>query len=60
MADHTEIEWTDATWSPITGCSIVAHARRSERREDPIAGRVIDRDDAGREEAPEPCQIELI
>ena len=31
---------------------IVAHARRSERREDPIAGRVIDRDDAGREEAP--------
>ena len=31
---------------------IVAHARRSERREDPIAGRVIDRDDAGREESP--------
>ena len=23
MADHTKIEWTDATWSPITGCSIV-------------------------------------
>jgi len=22
MADHTEISWTDATWSPITGCSI--------------------------------------
>lgn len=24
MADHTEIEWTDATWNPITGCSIVS------------------------------------
>ena len=23
MADHTKIEWTDATWSPITGCTIV-------------------------------------
>ena len=23
MADHTKIEWTDATWNPITGCSIV-------------------------------------
>lgn len=22
MADHTKIEWTDATWSPITGCSV--------------------------------------
>lgn len=24
MADHTKIEWTDATWNPITGCSIVS------------------------------------
>lgn len=24
MADHTEIEWTDATWNPITGCSVVS------------------------------------
>jgi protein gp37 len=23
MADTTKIEWTDATWNPITGCSIV-------------------------------------
>ena len=22
MADHTKIEWTDATWNPITGCSV--------------------------------------
>ncbi|RBO52637.1 phage Gp37/Gp68 family protein [Rhodovulum sp. BSW8] len=24
MADHTHIEWTDSTWNPITGCSIVS------------------------------------
>ena len=24
MADKTEIEWTDATWNPITGCSVVS------------------------------------
>jgi protein gp37 len=24
MADNTDIEWTDATWNPITGCSIVS------------------------------------
>ncbi|MCF1453438.1 DUF5131 family protein [Agrobacterium vitis] len=24
MADNTHIEWTDATWNPITGCSIVS------------------------------------
>ena len=24
MADNTKIEWTDATWSPITGCSVVS------------------------------------
>jgi protein gp37 len=24
MADHTHIEWTDATWNPITGCSVVS------------------------------------
>lgn len=22
MAEHTAIEWTDATWNPVTGCSI--------------------------------------
>lgn len=22
MADHTNIEWTEATWNPITGCSV--------------------------------------
>jgi protein gp37 len=26
MADHTDIEWADATWNPITGCSIVSPA----------------------------------
>ncbi|TXN64473.1 phage Gp37/Gp68 family protein [Methylobacterium sp. WL6] len=24
MADQTGIEWTDATWNPITGCSVVS------------------------------------
>jgi protein gp37 len=24
MADHSSIEWTDATWNPITGCSVVS------------------------------------
>ena len=24
MADRTRIEWTDATWNPITGCSVVS------------------------------------
>ncbi|OHV85917.1 phage Gp37/Gp68 family protein [Ensifer sp. LCM 4579] len=24
MADNTKIEWTDATWNPITGCAVVS------------------------------------
>lgn len=24
MADNTHIEWTDATWNPVTGCAIVS------------------------------------
>lgn len=24
MADKTHIEWTDATWNPVTGCSVVS------------------------------------
>jgi protein gp37 len=23
MAEHTTIEWTDATWNPVTGCTLV-------------------------------------
>lgn len=25
MADNSKIEWTDATWNPITGCSVLSH-----------------------------------
>jgi len=25
MADNTKTEWTDATWNPITGCSVVSN-----------------------------------
>ena len=24
MADNSAIEWTDATWNPVTGCSVVS------------------------------------
>lgn len=24
MADRTAIEWTDATWNPVTGCSVIS------------------------------------
>jgi len=24
MSDNTKIEWTDATWNPVTGCSVVS------------------------------------
>ena len=24
MADHTDIEWTDRTWNPVTGCARVS------------------------------------
>ena len=27
--DSTKIEWTDATWNPITGCTLVSEGRRN-------------------------------
>jgi protein gp37 len=29
MADRTKIEWTDATWNPITGCSLISEGCRN-------------------------------
>jgi protein gp37 len=28
MSDHSSIEWTDATWNPITGCTLVSEGCR--------------------------------
>jgi len=28
MADNTPIEWTDATWNPVTGCTLVSEGCR--------------------------------
>ena len=35
MADNTKIEWTDATWNPITGCSRVFEGLRELLRRAP-------------------------
>lgn len=43
MSDHTHIQWTDATWNPITGCSVVSAGCRhcyAERQMDQRLGRV--------------------
>ena len=34
MADKTGIEWTDATWNPVTGCAKVSAGQTRERIDD--------------------------
>jgi protein gp37 len=29
MSDGSKIEWTDATWNPVTGCSLVSEGCRN-------------------------------
>lgn len=40
MADHSRIEWTDATWNPITGCTLVSEGCRSCYAAEIAAGRL--------------------
>lgn len=40
MADGTRIEWTDATWNPITGCTLVSEGCRNCYAAELAAGRL--------------------
>lgn len=31
MGDNSAIEWTDATWNPVTGCSKVSPGRSNAK-----------------------------
>lgn len=33
MAEKSSIEWTDATWNPVTGCSVVSPGCTNTERE---------------------------
>ena len=34
MSQHSEIEWTDATWNPVRGCTKITPGLRSLLRRD--------------------------
>ena len=46
MSDNTKIEWTDATWNPVRGCSKISPGRTHDafpvalppRFREPVAG----------------------
>lgn len=40
MSDGSKIEWTDATWNPITGCSLVSEGCRNCYAAELAAGRL--------------------
>ena len=37
MGDHSAIEWTDATWNPVTGCTKMVGGRTPK-----AGGRLLD------------------
>ncbi|MCP3969988.1 MAG: hypothetical protein GY717_06675 [Rhodobacteraceae bacterium] len=41
MAEQTSIEWTDATWNPITDCRLVSQAGTPRRVGKGGAGRLL-------------------
>jgi protein gp37 len=51
VADHSKIEWTDATWSPVTGCTRVSdgclHCYIERTPPFRMAGRKFDHDGIG-------------
>ena len=40
MADHSAIEWTDATWNPVTGCTKVSPG--CDHDSEPVPAIVLD------------------
>lgn len=42
MAEQSKIEWTDATWNPVTGCTLVSEGCRNCYAAELAAGRLRD------------------
>jgi protein gp37 len=42
VGDHSAIEWTDATWNPVTGCTIKQVGGRTPKAGGRLLGRTWD------------------